>query len=52
MTEQTEARVILEDLGAAAEIFGRHDEHLSLIEKALGIRVVVRGEELVILGQN
>ncbi|WP_104372105.1 PhoH family protein [Desulfocucumis palustris] len=51
MTEQTEARVILEDLGAAAEIFGRHDEHLSLIEKALGIRVVVRGEELVILGQ-
>jgi Phosphate starvation-inducible protein PhoH, predicted ATPase len=51
LTEQTEARVVLEDLGAAAEIFGRHDEHLSLIEKALGIRVVVRGEELVILGQ-
>lgn len=51
MAEQTEARVVLEDMGAAAEIFGRHDEHLSLIEKALGIRVVVRGEELVILGQ-
>lgn len=51
MTEHTEARVTLEDIGAAAEIFGRHDEHLALIERALGVRVVVRGEEMVILGQ-
>ncbi|MFZ5633565.1 MAG: PhoH family protein [Bacillota bacterium] len=50
MPENTEARVMLEDIGAAAEIFGRNDEHLALIERVLGVRVVVRGEELVILG--
>lgn len=50
MTEYTETRIILDDIGAAAEIFGRHDENLSLIEKMLGVRVVARGEELVILG--
>ena len=50
MPENTEARVLLEDIGAAAEIFGRNDEHLALIERVLGVRVVARGEELVILG--
>lgn len=50
MPENTEARVVLEDIGAAAEIFGRNDENLALIERVLGVRVVVRGEELVILG--
>ncbi len=50
MTDYTETRVALDDLGAAAEIFGRHDENISFIEKALGVRVVARGEELVILG--
>lgn len=50
MTENNESRVVLDDLGAAAEIFGSHDEHLSLIERSLGVRVVARGEELVITG--
>lgn len=50
MPENTEARVMLEDIGAAAEIFGRNDEHLALIERVLGVKVVARGEELVILG--
>lgn len=50
MTDYTEARITLDDIGVAAEIFGRHDENLSLIEKSLGVRVVARGEELVILG--
>ncbi|MCL6478603.1 MAG: PhoH family protein [Peptococcaceae bacterium] len=50
MPENTEARVMLEDIGAAAELFGRNDEHLALIERVLGVRMVVRGEELVILG--
>jgi len=50
LPENTEARVLLEDIGAAAEIFGRNDEHLALIERVLGVRVVARGEELVILG--
>ena len=50
MQENTEARVTLEDINTAAEIFGRNDEHLALIERVLGVRVVARGEELVILG--
>ncbi|MCL5935685.1 MAG: PhoH family protein, partial [Firmicutes bacterium] len=50
MPDNTEARVVLEDIGVAAEIFGRNDEHLALIERVLGVRVVARGEELVILG--
>ncbi|MFZ5645442.1 MAG: PhoH family protein [Bacillota bacterium] len=50
MQENTEARVVLEDISTAAEIFGRNDEHLALIERVLGVRVVTRGEELVILG--
>ncbi len=50
MPENTEARVLLDDIGTAAEIFGRNDEHLALIERVLGVRAVVRGEELVILG--
>jgi len=48
--ENAEARVILDNINAAAEIFGRHDEHLSLIERMLGVRVLARGEELIILG--
>ena len=50
LAEHTEARVTLDNIGAAAEIFGRHDEHLVLIEKLLGVRVVARGEEVLILG--
>lgn len=50
MGENAEARVILDNVNAAAEIFGRHDEHLSLIERMLGVRVLTRGEELIILG--
>jgi len=48
--ENAEARVILDNVNAAAEIFGHHDEHLSLIERMLGVRVLTRGEELIILG--
>jgi phosphate starvation-inducible PhoH-like protein len=50
LQENTEARVVLEDINTAAEIFGRNDEHLALIERVLGVKVVARGEELVILG--
>lgn len=50
MGENAEARVILDNIEAAAEIFGRHDEHLSLIERMMGVRILTRGEELIILG--
>ncbi len=50
MTIRTAERFILDDAGAAAEIFGRHDEHLDTIEKLLGVKVVARGGEVVISG--
>lgn len=52
MAEKFEARVEFDDIGAAAEIFGRHDEHLAQIEKALGVRFMARGQELVIAGDR
>lgn len=52
MTENVEDRVIMDDIGAAAEIFGRHDQNLSLLEKALGVKMVARGEELLIMGSR
>lgn len=50
MGEHAEARLVLDNLNAAAEIFGNRDEHLALIEKMLGVRVLLRDGELVILG--
>ncbi|WP_041285269.1 PhoH family protein [Desulfoscipio gibsoniae] len=47
-----ETRIIIDDIGAAAEIFGKHDENLSLLESSLGVKMVARGEELVIMGQR
>jgi len=52
LTENVEDRVIMDDIGAAAEIFGRHDQNLSLLEKALGVKMVARGEELLIMGSR
>ncbi|MFA7467581.1 MAG: PhoH family protein [Desulfotomaculaceae bacterium] len=52
MTDNLEDRVIMDDLGAAAEIFGRHDQNLSLLEQALGVKMVARGEELLIMGNR
>lgn len=52
MSGEFEARLELEDTGSCAEIFGRHDEHLVQIEKALAVRFVVRGNELVISGEK
>ena len=52
MSGEYEARLELEDTGSCAEIFGRHDEHLVQIEKALAVRFVVRGHELVIGGER
>ncbi len=52
MTDNLEDRVIMDDLGAAAEIFGRHDQNLSLLEQTLGVKMVARGEELLIMGNR
>ncbi len=50
MTIRTAERFILDDASAAAEIFGRHDEHLDTIEKLLEVKVIARGGEIVISG--
>ena len=52
MAERFETRVELDDIGAAAEIFGRNDEHLAHMEKNLGVRFVARGQELIITGDR
>ncbi|OPY57771.1 MAG: PhoH-like protein [Pelotomaculum sp. PtaU1.Bin035] len=52
MAEKFEAKVELDDIGTAAEIFGKHDEHLAQIEKALGVHVVARGDDLTITGEQ
>lgn len=52
MAIQFETRVELDDIGLAAEIFGKHDEHLVQMEKALGVRFVARGQEVVITGDR
>jgi len=52
LAEKFEARVELDDIGSAAEIFGKHDEHLGQMEKALGVRFVARGQEVVITGNK
>jgi len=52
LAEKFEARVELDDIGSAAEIFGKHDEHLVQMEKALDVRFVARGQELVITGER
>ena len=51
MIDYTETKVHLNDIRAVAEIFGRHDENLSLLEQSLHVRIVARGQELVVMGQ-
>ncbi|MBI4355896.1 MAG: PhoH family protein [Candidatus Omnitrophica bacterium] len=36
----------------ARNLFGRHDEHLTRVEEALGVRIVARGEDLTISGEE
>lgn len=52
MAEKFEAVVELDDIGAAAEIFGRQDEHLVQVEKVLGVHVVARGQAVTINGEQ
>ncbi|HVB08769.1 MAG TPA: PhoH family protein [Bacillota bacterium] len=52
MAGPTEARraFSVPDNGLALELFGRQDEHLRAIERSLGVRIMSRGNELVIEG--
>ena len=50
MAEKFGATIELGDNDAAAEVFGRHDQNILLVEKALGVRVVFRGQSLQVSG--
>jgi phosphate starvation-inducible PhoH-like protein len=52
LTEKFGATLELDDINAAAEIFGRQDEHILHVERSLGVRVVVRGNSLLISGSR
>lgn len=51
MAESVEVKIELYDINTVVEIFGRHDEHLELIERVLGVRIIARSEEVVISGE-
>ncbi len=50
MAERTELKIVIDGNEAAAEILGKQDENINLIEQSLEIRVVARGEEVTIIG--
>lgn len=52
MGESAETRVTMEDIRLAAEIFGRNDENLAYIEKTLAVKIVARGDSLLISGDS
>lgn len=47
-----ERRIKLESESLARALFGRHDENLDLIEKGFAIKVVARGEDLILSGEE
>lgn len=48
--DEAETRLSIEDNEQALRVFGRHDQHLKMIERSFGIKVVPRGNELIITG--
>jgi phosphate starvation-inducible protein PhoH and related proteins len=47
---QAREKVVLDDIGAAAVVFGQHGEHLKVVQRVLGVRAHVRGNEVTLLG--
>jgi phosphate starvation-inducible protein PhoH and related proteins len=45
-------KVVLDDIGAAAVVFGQHGEHLKVVQRELGVRAHVRGNEVTLLGDE
>jgi phosphate starvation-inducible PhoH-like protein len=45
-------RIKLRDGTNTANLFGRHDRHLKLIEQELGVRIAARGEEIGLEGKS
>lgn len=47
-----EKTIKLQSETEARALFGRHDENLDLIEKGLEIKIVARGEDLMLIGEE
>lgn len=52
MITKAEKKISLEELKDTINIFGHHDENLRLIEKNFSVSVVVRGDNLIISGEQ
>lgn len=50
MPEQTEKKIIVDDLASVPILLGQHDEYLRLIAEHFACRLVVRGNEIVLQG--
>nr|WP_330375494.1 PhoH family protein [Inediibacterium massiliense] len=51
-TKVIEKRMNMEEFDYTKEIFGNFDEHIKIIEDGLGINIVSRGGEIVIIGES
>lgn len=47
-----ERRLKLQSEAEARNLFGRHDENLNLIESGLNVKIVARGEDLILTGEK
>jgi len=52
LAEKYEAKFELDDIAVAAEVFGDKDIHLNQLEKALGVRIIARGQEVTVSGDR
>lgn len=49
---QFEDRIVLRDIGQAQQIGGMFDEHIQVIEKNTGAKIVARGQEILLGGSR
>jgi phosphate starvation-inducible PhoH-like protein len=45
-------KVVFDDNNSAAAVFGQHSEHLKILEREIGVRAHVRGNEVTLLGSE
>ncbi len=50
ITGQAERRVLVDNNAEAFELFGKYDQHLKAIEQGFNVRIITRGNEMLITG--
>lgn len=51
-TENREVRIMLDDVQMITSVFGNNDRNLEAVNKAFGVKSVIRGDELIITGER